>query len=192
MIKILLLTILMSSCLCEQMLFPPRNNTNVTYVLIYKGNRDFGPYLTDQKGYALYIHEKDQPNLSNCYDDCLKEFLPAYRGKNIRTPLGVDKSILGTIKRKDGSSQLSYNGYALYYYINDKKAFTQLGQGVNKIWFLMSPKGKPITKLPPVSPTRSVTPAMPTNTTIPHTNETRAETRAFESNVNRTLLSGGH
>ncbi|MGZ4126357.1 MAG: COG4315 family predicted lipoprotein, partial [Actinomycetota bacterium] len=43
---------------------------------------------------------------------------------------GVDASKLGTIKRPDGGTQVTYNGKPLYLFISDKSPGQATGQGV--------------------------------------------------------------
>jgi plastocyanin len=46
---------------------------------------------------------------------------------------------LATIKRDDGTTQVTYNGIPLYYYIKDTKAGDLNGQALNNVWFLVAP-----------------------------------------------------
>ena len=55
---------------------------------------------------------------------------------------GIAKAKLGTVKRPDGRMQVTYNGYALYRYANDKKRGDVKGQGVEHIWFAVTSAGK--------------------------------------------------
>jgi Secreted repeat of unknown function len=42
---------------------------------------------------------------------------------------GVNQSLLGTIKRPDGTLQVTYNGHLLYYVAGDTSAGSARGQG---------------------------------------------------------------
>jgi predicted lipoprotein with Yx(FWY)xxD motif len=52
--------------------------------------------------------------------------------------------MLGTISLPDGTTQVTYNGWPLYYYIDDAAAGDANGQGVGGVWFLVSPTGEMI------------------------------------------------
>jgi predicted lipoprotein with Yx(FWY)xxD motif len=56
----------------------------------------------------------------------------------------VDASLLGTVERPDGSIQATYNGWPLYYFAGDPGAGDVNGQGVNDIWWVVSPAGEAI------------------------------------------------
>jgi plastocyanin len=43
--------------------------------------------------------------------------------------------------RKEGTTQVTYNGWPLYYYAKDQKAGDTTGQDVGKVWYVLSPKG---------------------------------------------------
>ncbi len=43
---------------------------------------------------------------------------------------GVTASMLGTTKRTDGTTQVTYNGWPLYYYVSDKAAGDTTGENV--------------------------------------------------------------
>jgi hypothetical protein len=63
---------------------------------------------------------------------------------------GVNQHDIGTTKRSDGASQVTYKGHPLYYYITDKSAGQVTGQGSNSFgakWWLVAPSGASITKM---------------------------------------------
>ncbi|MCA1221684.1 COG4315 family predicted lipoprotein [Streptomyces sp. 8L] len=75
----------------------------------------------------------------------------------------VQASLLGTTKRSDGTLQATYNKHPLYYFALDKQPGQTGGQGVNAFgakWFVVGPKGAPVTAKAPkssASPTGSST-----------------------------------
>jgi predicted lipoprotein with Yx(FWY)xxD motif len=105
-----------------------------------------GSFLVDDKGMTLYLFTKDTPNTSNCYDKCATAWPPLLTTGSPVAGTGIDASKLGTTKRKDGSIQVSYAGWPLYYYANDAKAGDTTGQNVGSVWFVISPAGEQITK----------------------------------------------
>ena len=57
---------------------------------------------------------------------------------------GIKKTMLGTIKRRDGKTQVTYNGRPLYYYVKDSGPDSTAGQDVDEFggeWCLVSPSG---------------------------------------------------
>jgi predicted lipoprotein with Yx(FWY)xxD motif len=53
----------------------------------------------------------------------------------------IDQGQLGTIKRKDGSLQVTYHRLPLYRYRNDKKTGQLQGQGKDHQWTAVLPNG---------------------------------------------------
>jgi predicted lipoprotein with Yx(FWY)xxD motif len=49
--------------------------------------------------------------------------------------------MLGTTKRTDGSTQVTFNGWPLYYWANDKKPGDVTGENVQGVWFVITPAG---------------------------------------------------
>lgn len=109
-------------------------------------NETLGSFLVDDKGMTLYLFTKDTPNTSNCYDKCATAWPPLLTTGNPVMGAGVDDSKLGTTTRKDGSTQVTYAGWPLYYYAKDTKAGDTTGQGVGSVWYVISPDGEQITK----------------------------------------------
>ena len=59
---------------------------------------------------------------------------------------GITKSKLGTIKRPDGRIQVTYAGMTLYRYSADSKAGQTNGEGIQNIWYAISPTGTLVKK----------------------------------------------
>src|ERR1700750_1110292 len=84
--------------------------------------------LTNAKGFTLYSFAPDTPATSKCYGSCAV-YWPPVTG----TPAaGQDPpGQIGTIKRTDGSEQLTYNGHPLYTYIADTAPGQARGNNLN-------------------------------------------------------------
>jgi predicted lipoprotein with Yx(FWY)xxD motif len=50
-----------------------------------------------------------------------------------------------TITATDGSTQVTLNGWPLYYYAGDSAAGDTAGQGVNEVWWVVGANGEKIT-----------------------------------------------
>lgn len=107
-------------------------------------NDSLGSFLVDDKGMTLYLFTKDTPNTSVCYDKCATAWPPLLTTGNPAAGDGVDSSMLGTTKRKDGTEQVTYNGWPLYYYEKDKAPGDVTGQDVGGVWYVVSAKGEKV------------------------------------------------
>ena len=111
-------------------------------------NDKLGSFLVDSKGMTLYLFTKDTPNTSVCYDKCATAWPPLLTSGTPVAGDGVDASKFGTTTRKDGTTQVTYNGWPLYYYFKDKAAGDVTGQTVGDVWYVVSPAGDKITTAP--------------------------------------------
>ncbi|HTC69990.1 MAG TPA: hypothetical protein VK662_10515 [Acidothermaceae bacterium] len=103
-----------------------------------------GTYLTDGSGNTLYLYTPDTTSTSTCYGQCIA-FWPAFvTSAAPQAGSGADASMLGTSKRTDGSTQVTYNGHPLYFFKKDKAPGDVTGQGTQGTWFVVSPAGKQI------------------------------------------------
>lgn len=100
---------------------------------------DLGTFLVDSSGRTLYIFSKDTPGKSNCSGQCLVNWPPLVTVKAPKADDGVDASKLGTIKRDDGSLQVTYGNQPLYYFAKDLKPGDTLGQNVGGVWYVLAP-----------------------------------------------------
>ena len=104
-------------------------------------NSKFGSFLVDGKGISLYLYTKDSPNMPTCYNSCAKAWPPLLTTGKPVAGTGVDISKFGTVTRTDGTTQVTYNGWPLYYYAKDQQPGDTVGQGVGSVWYLVSPSG---------------------------------------------------
>ena len=104
-------------------------------------NSTLGSFLVDSKGMTLYLYTKDTPNTSNCYSSCATYWPPLLTSGTPVAGSGVNASLLGTTKRTDGTTQVTYNGWPLYYYVSDKAAGDTTGENVQGVWFVITPAG---------------------------------------------------
>jgi predicted lipoprotein with Yx(FWY)xxD motif len=98
---------------------------------------------------TLYTFAKDSMGKSNCTGECAQEWPPATAGA--KTPSGVNKQNLATIKRADGTRQLALGGRPLYTFTGDKQPGDQNGNGLNDfggVWTAVGSAAKKATAQP--------------------------------------------
>ncbi|MCS7484055.1 hypothetical protein ACFFQW_48805 [Umezawaea endophytica] len=105
---------------------------------------DLGQVLTGSNGKTLYRFDKDKtdPPTSTCVDDCEAQWPPALAPQGDLEVQGVDKALVSTLTRKDGTKQLTVAGWALYEFAKDTGPGDTKGQGVGGVWFAATPEGK--------------------------------------------------
>lgn len=96
-------------------------------------------FLTNATGWTLYLFTNDTRNsgASSCYGGCAA-FWPAFHGASLSFPPGVNASAFSSISRKDGTTQVTYDGWPLYFFAGDKKAGDTNGQGKFGTWFVVN------------------------------------------------------
>jgi predicted lipoprotein with Yx(FWY)xxD motif len=101
-----------------------------------------GPILTDQDGFTLYLFEKDskKPSKSNCEGACATTWPPVIAQGDIQLQ-GIDKKIVSTVKRADGSEQVTVGGWPVYRFAKDTQPGDAKGQGVGGTWFTIEARG---------------------------------------------------
>ena len=105
-----------------------------------------GTYLADSAGRSLYLFEQDTAGVSTCYDACAAAWPPFVAAAAPTSgDSAVRASMIATVKRTDGSQQVSYNGLPLYYYAADAAPGDVNGQDIEQFgaeWYLVTPDGK--------------------------------------------------
>jgi len=108
-----------------------------------------GRILVDAKGRTLYLFEKDKGTTSSCYGACASGWPPYTTTGAPQAGSGAAASLLGTTTRTDGTTQVTYKGHPLYYFVGDTKPGEVTGEGVNAFgakWYVLAPSGNKIDK----------------------------------------------
>lgn len=107
---------------------------------------DVGSVLVDSKGFTLYYFEKDkQGGKSTCYGPCAAGWPPMTTEGAAEGMGGVRASKLGTTKRNDGTMQVTYAGWPLYTFVEDKKPGEDNGTDVKAFgatWYPLHANGE--------------------------------------------------
>lgn len=108
-----------------------------------------GPIVVDESGRTLYVFEKDPPNVSECTGACATEW-PSFSSHGMpKAGHGAEAALVGTIKRSDNTTQVTYNKHPLYYYRGDAGKPGEIkGQNVSAFgakWHVIAPNGNKVT-----------------------------------------------
>jgi predicted lipoprotein with Yx(FWY)xxD motif len=106
-----------------------------------------GKILDDRQGRTLYVFQRDTGTKSNCSGACATQW-PPLTSAHPTAGKGASASMLGTTKRSDGKTQVTYNGHPVYRFGGDNAAGDTNGQAVNAfgaLWYVLSPAGNVVT-----------------------------------------------
>ena len=105
----------------------------------------YGKILFDGKSRALYAFTRDKRGgKSTCYGACAKAWPPYVVRGRVAAGIGTKRSLLGTVKRRNGTRHVTYGGRPLYYYVNDGRGEVKC-QNVNEfggLWLVVRGSGK--------------------------------------------------
>jgi predicted lipoprotein with Yx(FWY)xxD motif len=106
---------------------------------------EFGKVIFDSTGRVVYMFGRDKTARSTCYGVCAAAWPPVLTKGSPSVGHGLDTSLLGTSKRKDGSLQVTYNHHPLYFYSADKlgKIMCQHAVMHGGIWLVLKANGTP-------------------------------------------------
>jgi predicted lipoprotein with Yx(FWY)xxD motif len=128
-----------------QLTSPPTTDSSLTLTIQHTPD---GQILATGGGATLYDFVPDTPMHSACLNDgCVFQWPPLIKDGPISLGPGVDPSLVGTLKRPDGSTQISYNDHPLYTYNLDVSPGMVTGQAIDQDggpWYVLTPKGKQI------------------------------------------------
>jgi predicted lipoprotein with Yx(FWY)xxD motif len=126
----------------------PASGGTSSVATVSASRTSLGMILVDGSGRTLYLFEKDQPNQSACAGACVAAWPVDQSSGAPKAGSGVTASMLGTIKRSDNTTQVTYNKHPLYYFARDSQAGQHNGQGVDAFgakWYAVGPAGSAVT-----------------------------------------------
>jgi predicted lipoprotein with Yx(FWY)xxD motif len=107
-----------------------------------------GLVLATGAGNTLYDFVPDSPTHSACLNDgCVYQWPPLLVSGPVSVGPGVNRSLVGTLRRPDGTMQVSYRGHPLYTYRLDVTPGMVTGQAIDQDggpWYVLSPAGSEI------------------------------------------------
>jgi len=100
-----------------------------------------GTIVTDSKGMTVYLYTKDtaKPSMSSCTGQCAQNWPPVPASSG--AVQGIDKSLIGSVTRADGTKQMTLAGWPLYEYAGDGGPGDVTGQGKGGVLFAVTPSG---------------------------------------------------
>jgi predicted lipoprotein with Yx(FWY)xxD motif len=126
---------------------PPPKTASGKSATLGVESTSLGKILDDGQGHTLYLFQADTGTKSNCSGACATNW-PPLTSTNPTVGKGANASMVGTSKRSDGTTQVTYNGHPLYTFAGDSSAGDTSGQGVNAfggLWYVVSPSGQQVT-----------------------------------------------
>jgi predicted lipoprotein with Yx(FWY)xxD motif len=83
--------------------------------------------------------------MSSCYGACAKAWPPLLSDGEPQAGEGAMAAKLGTVKRSDGTTQVTYAGHPLYTFVEDKKPGEANGNDVDAFgaeWYALQSSGE--------------------------------------------------
>ena len=108
-----------------------------------------GQILVGPDGKTLYYFLADTGSASTCNGQCAQNWPPLTTTGVPRATGGVSATLLGTTRRDDGTTQVTYDGHPLYYFIADSAPGMATGEGIDAFgakWEAVSAAGTAVVK----------------------------------------------
>jgi predicted lipoprotein with Yx(FWY)xxD motif len=113
--------------------------------MIIAADSQFGTILYDASGQPIYLFDAESSSVPKCYDECAQAWPPVLTTGAPGAKGEVQSDLLGTTRRGDGSTQVTYAGRPLYFYAHEGK-YQVLCHNVSEYggtWLAVQPNGKP-------------------------------------------------
>jgi predicted lipoprotein with Yx(FWY)xxD motif len=119
----------------------PSESTGATTISL--STTALGDIIVEDEDKTVYAFTPDAAGTSTCYDQCATNWPPllAEDGAALTVGDGLDASKLTTVDRTDGTKQVKYGDWPLYYFAGDAAAGDTNGQGVGTKWYVVDATG---------------------------------------------------
>jgi predicted lipoprotein with Yx(FWY)xxD motif len=106
----------------------------------------YGSILFDSQRRAIYLFDRETSETSECYGACAEAWPPVLTDGEPEAGDGVDAKLLGTTGRDGGSTQVTYDGQPLYYYVDDPpgEVLCQNVEEFGGLWLVVEPSGEAV------------------------------------------------
>lgn len=124
----------------------PETESLETDAILTTTDSDLGEIVVDADGRTVYAFDNDTQggDSSSCEGECATNW-PAVTTDSDDPPVaeGIEGEV-GTIEGIEGETQVTLNGWPLYYFAGDEAPGDTNGQGVNDVWWVLTPAGEKI------------------------------------------------
>jgi predicted lipoprotein with Yx(FWY)xxD motif len=121
------------------------SSTAGSAVTVSTATGPLGVYLVDHAGRTLYLFDGDTTEgMSACDGPCAAAWPPLTTTGAPSAGENAAGAGLSTITRSDGSMQVVYGRYPLYYFAGDTAPGQTNGQGSGGTWWVLGTNGEPI------------------------------------------------
>jgi len=137
----------LSSCGSDE----PAAGAGPTQVLVAPGTilssnhtAQLGVTVVDGNLNTLYRFDRDtaDPSTATCTDECAATWPPMLTDPSKPPVLeGLEESVVGTVNRPDGTTQVTVGGWPVYTYSGDQASAATDGNGKDGAWFAVTPTG---------------------------------------------------
>jgi predicted lipoprotein with Yx(FWY)xxD motif len=113
---------------------------------IKTSSSQYGQVLFGGNDQAIYYFDKESGSKSECFGACAEAWPPVLTEGNPQAGSGAQAGLLGTTERDDGTTQVTYDGHPLYYYVDDPKGEV-LCHNVDEfggLWLAVQGNGQPV------------------------------------------------
>jgi predicted lipoprotein with Yx(FWY)xxD motif len=117
-----------------------------TGTMVKTSDSQYGQILFDGDDQAIYYFDKETGSKSECYGACAEAWPPVLTQGDPQAGSGARTGLLGTTPRDDGTTQVTYDGHPLYYYVDDPKGEV-LCHNVDEfggLWLAVQGNGQPV------------------------------------------------
>jgi predicted lipoprotein with Yx(FWY)xxD motif len=118
-------------------------------VVVSKHSHDGTILAAGPKRLTVYMFEGDKGSASSCSGACAQVWPPVTTAGAATAAGAAVAADLGTITRSDGTTQVTYKGHPLYFFVKDKDNGDAYGQGVHGFgsdWYVLKPSGVKVDK----------------------------------------------
>jgi predicted lipoprotein with Yx(FWY)xxD motif len=113
---------------------------------IKSADSQYGSVLFGGADRAIYLFDKEKSSRPACYGTCAAAWPPVLTKGDPLAVDGADSKLVGMTARRDGSTQVTYNGHPLYYYVNDPagKVGCHDVEEFGGLWLAVEPGGEAV------------------------------------------------
>lgn len=113
-------------------------------VTLELGESEVGEHLVDGDGNTVYLFTSDEQGEPTCTGGCADNWPAVTADGEVDVGDGLDEGLVGSTAREDGTEQVTYNDWPLYYFSGDQQPGDVNGQGVGDVWFVVDAEGEAI------------------------------------------------